>query len=291
MDNINLELYRTFIVVADNNNITRASELLYISQPAVTKQINLLENELNKKLFNRTKNGTFLTEDGKKLYKEIKEPINKLINISNIYNYDNKIELGIHINFPKAIYKNMINEYYKTNDSTIINVNLLPAEDLFEKLENQELDLIISKKYDESIYNKDKLEFLELGYFKDAFIVRNDSKYSNLSKEDLKKEEIYTLKKFSKTYQNLIETLNYQKDENNIKNVTYTGIIDLLYSRDIIAFLPIEYIKDHLQDNSLKVLDIETNYYKEPFGIYYNTNNKNTKTKNMIDILKVYYNL
>ena len=291
MDNINLELYRTFIVVADNNNITRASELLYISQPAVTKQINLLENELNKKLFNRTKNGTFLTEDGKKLYKEIKEPINKLINISKIYNYDNKIELGIHINFPKAIYKNMINEYYKTNDSTIINVNLLPAEALFEKLENQELDLIISKKYDESIYNKDKLEFLELGYFKDAFIVRNDSKYSNLSKEDLKKEEIYTLKKFSKTYQNLIKTLNYQKDENNIKNVTYTGIIDLLYSRDIIAFLPIEYIKDHLQDNSLKVLDIETNYYKETFGIYYNTNNKNTKTKSMIDILKAYHNL
>ena len=61
MNNIDLELYRIFKIVADNNNITKASELLFISQPAVTKQINNLEDRLNKKLFDRTKNGTFLT--------------------------------------------------------------------------------------------------------------------------------------------------------------------------------------------------------------------------------------
>lgn len=44
---INLELYRIFKIVADKENLTKASEILHISQPAVTKHIKNLENELN----------------------------------------------------------------------------------------------------------------------------------------------------------------------------------------------------------------------------------------------------
>ena len=49
----NETLYRLFVLVADEKSITRASEKLYISQPAVSKQIKKLENELNTTLFNR----------------------------------------------------------------------------------------------------------------------------------------------------------------------------------------------------------------------------------------------
>ena len=48
---INLELYRIFYVVAETGNITKASEILNISQPAVTKQIKNLEGQLNTTLF------------------------------------------------------------------------------------------------------------------------------------------------------------------------------------------------------------------------------------------------
>ena len=40
---INLELYKIFVIVAKEKNITRASEKLNISQPAVTKHIKNLE--------------------------------------------------------------------------------------------------------------------------------------------------------------------------------------------------------------------------------------------------------
>ena len=43
---INLELYRIFYVVAETKNITKASEILNISQPAVTKHIKNLEEQL-----------------------------------------------------------------------------------------------------------------------------------------------------------------------------------------------------------------------------------------------------
>ena len=66
---INLELYRIFKIVADEENLTKASEILHISQPAVTKHIKNLEKELNVKLFKRSKYGMILNKNGKKLYR------------------------------------------------------------------------------------------------------------------------------------------------------------------------------------------------------------------------------
>lgn len=62
---VNLELYRIFKVVAEQENLTRASEILLISQPAVTKHIKNLENELKVQLFIRSKYGMILNENGK----------------------------------------------------------------------------------------------------------------------------------------------------------------------------------------------------------------------------------
>ena len=64
---VNFELYRIFKIVADEENITKASEILHISQPAITKHIKNLENELNIKLFKRSKYGMILNENEKKL--------------------------------------------------------------------------------------------------------------------------------------------------------------------------------------------------------------------------------
>ena len=59
---INLELYKIFYVVAEAKNITKASEKLNISQPAVTKHIKNLESQLKTPLFIRTKKGVVLNE-------------------------------------------------------------------------------------------------------------------------------------------------------------------------------------------------------------------------------------
>ena len=76
----NLELYRIFVEVAKEKNLTRASEKLHISQPAVTRHIKNLENELNMVLFKRT-NGMELTEAGKRLYNELSTAIEKIVDV------------------------------------------------------------------------------------------------------------------------------------------------------------------------------------------------------------------
>ena len=62
----------TFICVADLGSFSKAADKLYISSTAVIKQINLLEQELNLQLFDRTHRGISLTKAGRSIYGDAK---------------------------------------------------------------------------------------------------------------------------------------------------------------------------------------------------------------------------
>lgn len=62
----------TFIRVADAGSFNKAAEESFITPTAVIKQINLLEDSLNVKLFERTHRGLTLTKAGKSLYQDAK---------------------------------------------------------------------------------------------------------------------------------------------------------------------------------------------------------------------------
>ena len=58
-------LLKYFLVVAEEENITRAAEILHVSQPALSKQLMQLEDELGAKLLIRGKRSVTLTEEGR----------------------------------------------------------------------------------------------------------------------------------------------------------------------------------------------------------------------------------
>ena len=64
---MDLHQLKTFVVVAREGSITRASELLHLSQPAVSAHIKGIEDALDLTLFERTPRGMSLTADGKRL--------------------------------------------------------------------------------------------------------------------------------------------------------------------------------------------------------------------------------
>lgn len=68
---------KCFILVAENLSFARAAEALYISQPAVTKQINALEQELGVTLFIRSTRHVELTPAGMSFYKDAKDIVLK----------------------------------------------------------------------------------------------------------------------------------------------------------------------------------------------------------------------
>ena len=67
----NLNLYHIFVTVARCKNISGAARALYISQPAISKAISRLEQNLNTTLFLRSSRGVKLTEAGEILYRQV----------------------------------------------------------------------------------------------------------------------------------------------------------------------------------------------------------------------------
>jgi LysR family nitrogen assimilation transcriptional regulator len=58
---------RAFLTVADTGNVTRAAQLLNLVQPAVSRQLRLLEEDIGAELFERERHGMLLTDAGKAL--------------------------------------------------------------------------------------------------------------------------------------------------------------------------------------------------------------------------------
>jgi DNA-binding transcriptional LysR family regulator len=73
-----LSQYYIFYVAARYGNISKASRALYISQPAVSKAIRKLEQDLCTVLFRRGPRGVVLTEDGELLYRHVREAFSSL---------------------------------------------------------------------------------------------------------------------------------------------------------------------------------------------------------------------
>ena len=70
---MDLKVLKSFITVCETGNITRASERLFISQPALTRQIKDLEEEVGSILFDRSTRALSLTESGHLFYAKAQE--------------------------------------------------------------------------------------------------------------------------------------------------------------------------------------------------------------------------
>lgn len=64
---MDIGLLKTYIVVVKHGSVSKAAKELYLTQPAVTKQIRVLEREYGTRIFERERNRLFLTDEGKVL--------------------------------------------------------------------------------------------------------------------------------------------------------------------------------------------------------------------------------
>lgn len=176
--NINLDLYNAFYAVAKNENITKASKILHISQPAITKQIKNLEQELGFQLFIRTKRGVILTSNGQKVYEQIKEAMKYIKNIENISNSLNKLETGtLKIGTGKSLTKvfliPVLEILHKKYPNIKAEIAIGPTCDLIKQLKEGKLDLLFTK-----FSNKKEVGLLydKIGELHDTFICNSDYK-------------------------------------------------------------------------------------------------------------------
>ena len=94
--NQNLSSYRIFYTVANTGNISKAAKELYISQPAISKSIQKLEEGVGCKLFSRSSRGVVLTDEGKLLYDHVSSAFETLT--LGEEKLKRSIELGVGLN-------------------------------------------------------------------------------------------------------------------------------------------------------------------------------------------------
>lgn len=268
---VDLELYRIFTIVANEKNITKASEKLNISQPAVTKHIKNLENALELRLFNRTNHGIELTSDGQKIYEEAKEAVETLNSILVKYGKNRNINLGVHVSMYKMFSKILtkfsnINENITINisDTDLINMLAPDLSDMIAKLENEKLDIIISKKTDN--YNHNKIEFIKVGEIQDILVVNNDSKLlgKQIGIEDIIGMQICLPRKGSATTNNFLKALEIEEDKLvNAKYITYNAMLDIIEDdNEIIGLISKEYIEKELNNKEISELKQNLKFHR-----------------------------
>lgn len=189
----NLNQYRIFYAVAKSGSISRASQMLYISQPAVSKAVIKLEEELGAKLFDRNSRGVSLTFEGKILFEQVQtafEAINageekiRLINSLGI----GHLRIGASATFCKYLLLPFLKGFIKEHPHIKITIESQSTSHTLKLLQEGKIDIALVVRTD----NFKNLEFYSLGQFQDIFAATEDylqnlnlrSESSNLSKEE-----------------------------------------------------------------------------------------------------------
>ena len=111
---------KVFHAVAAAGNFTRATEVLNLSQSAISRQIQSLEQDLKTQLFERHARGLSLTENGEYLYKTAHEVISKLKDVEStlLYKKDKpsgKLTVTTVVSFGTTWLTPRIQEFMKLN--------------------------------------------------------------------------------------------------------------------------------------------------------------------------------
>ncbi|EKQ57114.1 MULTISPECIES: LysR family transcriptional regulator [unclassified Clostridium] len=135
------------IEVSHTLNFRRAAENLFISQPALTYQIQSLEEEIGFPLFYRTGKGATLTPAGEQFCMtlvNIKDDISKAIQNGKNYNVKYKESLNIAIPLRSAIYflPQIMKQFAKEYPSVSINIHYVYGNSRIDELLHGEQDII-----------------------------------------------------------------------------------------------------------------------------------------------------
>lgn len=148
-----------FMEVAENCSFTQAARNLYISQPAISKVIKNIENELGIILFDRSGKQVVLTDAGKVLYKQAKGIVKSFQSLSTEINDLMNLEKGkIRIGLPPMIgsrfFPKVLGQFNERYPNVSIQIVEIGAKRVETEVESGELDMGVAVlPVDEEIFH------------------------------------------------------------------------------------------------------------------------------------------
>ncbi|OVE55650.1 LysR family transcriptional regulator [Chryseobacterium mucoviscidosis] len=256
---------KVFHTVASRSSFTKASEELNISQPAVTKHIKEIENQLNTKLFDRKGTSIQLTQSGKILFEYAEK-------IRNIYRdlefeihqinqkHQGKLIIGASTTVAQYILPEILakfKSYYKDLKIELITHN---TEMISELLKEGKIDLGIIEGESQSAY-------FDYQKFKADEIVLVAKANHPLANKTLNINDLYELELVLREQgSGSLEFIQNRLKEKGIVIENLNVVMQLgssesikqyLLHSDALAFLSISTILNELKNNQLTIIDVK----------------------------------
>lgn len=141
-----LRVLKYFLTVAREENITKAANLLHITQPTLSRQLMQLEEELGIKLFRRGRHNILLTEEGMLLRRRAQEIVDltektekELVHGTEIVSGEISIGCGETQNM--KFIAGLMSSFQKQYPNVVFHIYTAIADDVTERLENGMLDM------------------------------------------------------------------------------------------------------------------------------------------------------
>jgi len=294
---LDLNLYKVFFIVSKYKNISHASEVLYVSQPAVSKSIKTLENALGVKLFLRSSKGVTLTSEGEVLYNHIANGFEEfLLGERLIEKLKNKDMGNIIIGVSTAIGKNYLvpklESFIKIYPNFKINIINRPTIDTVQLVQEDKIDLAIVGPP----HNDDNLQFVKLSKIHDILVASPDylEKLSYTSLEDLFNRGSFMLLENPNVTRNHIDNYFLNQNVSITPDIEASNMDFLIECAKIglgITSVIKEFILEDLKNKKLKEIPLDTPIPQRHIGVIYkNASNLSIASKTLIDYLKNYSN-
>lgn len=289
-----LHYLKIFHTVAKYTSFKKASEVLCVSQPALSIQIKKLEGQTGLKLFNKIGNRIVLSEDGEMLYRYTQRIFAIVEELENhVQNLGNEIAGTINLgasNTPGVyILPKVIGEMKKRYPGVTVNLHVADTSEIANLIENGTLDVAVnggngnynSNIFAEKLFNdrlvivaspenpltiKESLDIQELS--DTAFVIHSTT------------SQLYTYyKKFIEAY-GLAENIGMHFG--SIDAIKYAIYADLG-----VSILPYYAVKSEIEKGMLTELRIDCDKLEYPYSLIYNKNKHlSVTTRKFIEILK-----
>lgn len=141
---------KTFIITAKYENFRKASEELFLTQPAVTKHIKRLEESLNIQLFERIGNKVVLTPAGHKYFSYAKELIEKyehgMIEFESWkQGYNRKLIIAAAPQIASSFLPSLLRKFMEENPDLEVVINVLKSYDIGEEISSGRADVGLTR--------------------------------------------------------------------------------------------------------------------------------------------------
>ena len=272
----NYEHYKIFCKIVECQSISKAANLLYVSQPAVSLAIKQLETSLNAKLFFRTQKGVTLTTEGSTLYNYVKQGCT-LINVGEEKLKElnalqaGEINIGASDMTLRFFLLPLIEKFHKNFPLVKIKITNGPTPETLQHLKEGLIDFgAVSEPMD---FNNTNFNFKSVKSVKDILVAGNNfNELRNKPKVTVKELQKYPFIMLEHGTSTRLHIDNYFKKSGveinpEIELASHELVIEFIKRGMGIGFIIEDFVEDDLRSGFLHKINLSPELQSRQFYI------------------------